>query len=63
MTEPDTPAHQDKTPRTADQQLYDSRATTGTPRWVKVFLVVAIALVALFVVVHLAGGGMGNHLP
>jgi hypothetical protein len=34
-----------------------------TPRWVKVFLFVAIVVVAVFLIVHLAGGGMGNHLP
>lgn len=32
------------------------------PRWVKVFLIATVALAAVFVVVHLAGGGMGNHL-
>jgi hypothetical protein len=32
------------------------------PRWVKVFGLVALALLALFLVVHLAGGGMhGDH--
>jgi len=35
----------------------------ATPRWVKVFAVIALALLVLFVVVHLAGGGMGGHLP
>jgi hypothetical protein len=34
-----------------------------TPRWVKVFLIVAILAVVVLVIVHLAGGGMGNHLP
>lgn len=36
----------------------------GTPRWVMVFGLVALALVVVVVVVHLAGGGMGaimNH--
>lgn len=35
----------------------------ATPRWVKIFALVALALLVLFVVVHLAGGGMGSHLP
>ncbi len=30
-------------------------STTGAPRWVKVFGVIAIILVVLFVVVHLTG--------
>lgn len=35
----------------------------AAPRWVKIFALIALTLLALFVVVHLAGGGMGNHLP
>lgn len=34
---------------------------SGRPRWVKAFLYVAIALVLVFLIVHLAGGGMGGH--
>lgn len=33
------------------------------PRWVRISTVVAVALVVVFVVVHLAGGGMGGHTP
>jgi hypothetical protein len=33
----------------------------GTPRWVKAFALVAIALVLLFVVLHLTGGGFRGH--
>lgn len=33
------------------------------PRWVRVFGVVAILLVATFIVVHLAGGGFHGHMP
>ncbi|MET3140570.1 UNVERIFIED_ORG: hypothetical protein ABIB13_000262 [Arthrobacter sp. UYEF2] len=36
---------------------------TKTPRWVKVFGLIAVALVLIFIVSHLAGGGMGNHTP
>ena len=41
------------------------RSYPGTPRWVKVLAIVAILLVLLFVVMHLAGGGMGPgmHMP
>lgn len=38
-------------------------ATTKTPRWVKVFAVIAVALVLTFVLSHLAGGSMGTHTP
>jgi hypothetical protein len=31
----------------------------GAPRWVKVSGAVALALVVLFLVLHLTGGGMG----
>ena len=33
-----------------------------TPRWVKMFGLVVIALVLLFVIKHLAGGGFRGHL-
>lgn len=36
---------------------------TGMPRWVKVFGIIAIVLVLLVVINHLAGGGMGGHTP
>ena len=36
----------------------------GTPRWVKVFGIIVIVLVLLFVILHLAGGGFGpTHRP
>lgn len=35
----------------------------GTPLWVKVGGAVVAALVLLFVVLHLAGGGLGDHGP
>lgn len=38
-------------------------STAGTPRWVKLFVIIAIVLVLVFVVIHLAGGGMGGHTP
>ena len=41
-------------------------ATTGTPRWVKVFGIIFIVLILLFVIMHLFGGGNhgpGRHIP
>lgn len=35
----------------------------GAPRWVKVSAAVAVVLVVVFVIVHLAGGGMRGHTP
>jgi hypothetical protein len=38
-------------------------STEGTPRWVKVFGIVAVVVVVLFVVLLIAGGhGPGRHL-
>ena len=40
----------------------DRGSTTGTPRWVKVFGIIAIALVVLFVILIVVGGhGPGRH--
>ena len=33
-----------------------------TPRWVKVFGIVAIIVIVAFVILHLAGGGPGRHM-
>jgi hypothetical protein len=43
----------------------DSGSTTGTPRWVKVFGVIALIVIGLFVIVALVGGehGPGRHTP
>ena len=38
----------------------DHRAIEGTPRWVRVSVVVAIVLVAGFIVVHVTTGGLGH---
>jgi hypothetical protein len=44
----------------------DGRSTPSTapstPRWVKVFVLIAIALVVLFVLLHLTGNGFGDHM-
>jgi hypothetical protein len=39
----------------------DSDTITGTPRWVKVFGIIAITVVLLFVILMLVGGG--RHGP
>jgi len=47
-----------------DTQTADlSDGDTGTPRWVKVFGIIGIGLVLLFVILHLTGGGFGRHTP
>lgn len=35
--------------------------TNRTPRWVKVFGVIALVLVLLLVILHLTGNGFGRH--
>jgi len=43
---------------------YSDTDEDGTPRWVKVFGIIAIALVLLFVVLHLTGNAPShNHTP
>lgn len=32
------------------------------PRWVRIFGLVAIALIAIFLIVHLADGGFRSHM-
>lgn len=40
------------------------RSTNGTPRWVYAFAIVAIALLLLFLAMHLTGEhGPGRHVP
>lgn len=38
------------------------RTTAGTPRWVKVFGIIALVLVLIFAILLLTGGG-GGHGP
>ena len=39
----------------------DRGSTTSTPRWVKMFGIIALVLVLLFVILHLTGRGLGRH--
>ena len=34
---------------------------TGTPRWVKVFGIMALVLIVLIIILHLTGHGLGRH--
>jgi hypothetical protein len=40
----------------------DRASPPRTPRWVYVFGIAAIVFVLLFVILHLAGGGLGGHM-
>jgi hypothetical protein len=40
---------------------HDTRMPPPTPRWVKVFGIIAAALVLLFIILHLTGRGLGGH--
>ncbi len=40
----------------------DRTLATGTPRWVKGFVILFIILVLMFVIMHLSGNGFGNHM-
>ncbi len=61
----DPPPYTDSNSDTGDdtRMRTDRGATTSTPRWVKVFGIIAIVLVFLFVILHLTGGGLGRHTP
>ena len=41
----------------------DRESPPSTPRWVKVFAIITLVLVLLFVVLHLTGRGFGGHAP
>ncbi len=49
--------------REVSQPLTPRRVTTtrGRPRWVRVFGIIVIVLVLLFVILHLSSGGLGGH--
>lgn len=39
----------------------DRGLPTGTPRWVKVFGIIALALVLLFIILYLTGNNLGGQ--
>jgi len=41
--------------------MAESPAYPGAPRWVKILGIITVALVAVFVAVHFAGGGFHHH--
>ena len=52
----------DQIPPTEDHNSTAGGSPPPTPRWVKAFGLVALALVLLFVIKHLAGGGFRSHM-
>jgi hypothetical protein len=61
----DSPPYPDSNSGTGEgaSEEPDRRSTTGAPRWVKVFGVIALVLILLFVILHLTGRGLGGHTP
>jgi hypothetical protein len=47
-------------PRT-DFNSHSGDESPGMPRWVKVFGLIALILVLVFVILHLTGRGLGGH--
>ena len=43
--------------------MYSPGSATSTPRWVKAFAIAAVVVVLLIIVLHLAGYGLGGHMP
>lgn len=39
----------------------DEESSAGMPRWVKVLGIIALAIVLLFVILHLTFGGFRSH--
>ena len=45
------------------QAEYNRKSTPGTPRWVKVFGLIALILIVILGILHFGGGhGPGSHL-
>lgn len=59
----DLPPYPDSNSDTRDDTRLrpDRRSPPSTPRWVKVFVITFIALVMVFVIVHLAGISPMGH--
>ena len=56
----DPPASPDPTGDTRSGPNLDS--PPSTPRWVYALGIIALVLVVLVVILHLAGGGFGSHM-
>ena len=54
-------AAQDETPARIGAATAGGFLAAGRPRWVNLSYIVLVLLVVLFIIRHLAGGGMGNH--
>ncbi len=67
MTEQAMPSDPDSSDGTSDADddtgMEPGGESTSTPRWVRVFGIIAIVLMLVFVVVHLLGGGFRGHTP
>jgi hypothetical protein len=51
-------------PRDRDSNINQTDETTGTPRWVKVFGIIALVVVLLFVILMVTRGPGGRgHTP
>lgn len=61
----DPPAYTDSNGDAGDDTRMkpDRESPPGTPRWVKVFGIIVIVLVLLFIILHITGGGLGGHTP
>ena len=51
----------DRGRKDADSLVDDELDAERTPRWVKAFGIIALILVLIVVVIHLAGGGFHSH--
>jgi hypothetical protein len=60
MAEP-TGDQEERAGRSAEGESESGVDSPDTPRWVKIFGLVAAGLLILFVIVHLSGGGFRGH--
>lgn len=49
-------------PDSKSQGSDDTESIAGTPRWVKLFGLAAVAGLLLMLGIHLAGGSLGGHM-
>jgi hypothetical protein len=54
------PSRARRTGDDADSDV-DRPSATKTPRWVKIFGIVALVLLHVFAILHLTGNGLGGH--